>query len=97
MQIGPCNKGKIWKKREIDSIFQHAVDEIIPQETEIENEKLSVKNETHKYENTNCKINEKYLYGLDKLSFDEDDKERQNHAFERKLENIHDMKRLKII
>ena len=38
-------------------------------------------------------INEKELYKIDKLSLDKNYKEWRTYEFERKLENIHDMKR----
>ena len=57
--------GKI--PQEVIAIVQHAVDEIILQETESEN--LSVKNETH--EKIDDEVEKDQLYDPDKLSLDE--------------------------
>ena len=52
-------------QKENNAIIQHAVDEIILQE----NEKLSVKFETH--ENNDDEVKEDELYKLDKMILDE--------------------------
>ena len=51
-----------------------------------------MKNETHKYDNVNDDTDEKELYELDKLSLGK--KRWSEHAFEGKVNNIHDMKSL---
>ena len=81
--------GKI--PQEVIAIVQHAVDEIILQETESEN--LSVKNETH--EKIDDEVEKDQLYDPDKLSLDE--KKWCKRVFESKLIYIYDMKILNSI
>ena len=52
------------------------------------------KSETHESGNTDSEIYEKDLYDIDKLSLDNNDKEWHKRVFERKAENIYDIKSL---
>ena len=62
---------KFSKNKEVNDIVQKAVDGIILQVYEKQNETLVVKNETHYHENIDNEIDEKELYHLDKLIIDE--------------------------
>ena len=73
-------------KQEVNDIVQHAVDEIIPQETEKEN--LSVKNETH--ENIDYEVDEDERYDMDTLSLYKN--KWRKRASERKIKYIYDIK-----
>ena len=52
------------------------------------NEELSVKNKTHEHENTNSKINEKYLYELDKISLEENNEDWQKRVLKNEIKNL---------
>ena len=55
----PTANKRFGNKQEVNAIFKKAVNKIILQENERENEKLNAKNETHKHENTDSEIDEK--------------------------------------
>ena len=66
----------------MDSILQHAVDDILQED---ENSNLSAKSEPRYHEKRDSEINEKYLYDLDKLSLDDSHKEWHTCTFESKI------------